>query len=477
MVAASATRDESFGPFPLSHGPRSLEHVFDHHSLSGGPALLDLVIAVEGVLRHGIAADGGEIVLLRRQIDRLHAVVTEAEVRFDAAELWRDDGASSMRAWMLQHCALSRRDASRESRRVARLASWAEVGDAWRAGTLTMAQVDAMVTIVPARFTARFADQASEVGCIVAPLDAPSTELALRQWVRMAEADDGPEDLRDRSSGVHVSTLMDASLAIDGLLYGADAAILAAALRVFDVPDPVDEDGQPIGANRTFAGRTADALVAMARCALDHREGPGENGRFLPHVALVVDVVEARAAALRGAGVSTINELDDAAAQRGWTAVERAWFADALSHHGDGASVDGLVLDAAAISALSCDSVVQRVTMAGDEVLSLGREVRTATRQQRRAIIARDRHCRAPGCRARPRHCEVHHVDHWILGGRTDVERMVLLCGTHHREFHRVGYRLELSADGRFTVHAPAGWSRSTVPERVEATHFGKEVR
>ena len=76
----------------------------------------------------------------------------------------------------------------------------------------------------------------------------------------------------------------------------------------------------------------------------------------------------------------------------------------------------------------------------------------------------------------KPRFCDVHHVDHWIDGGRTDVDRMVLLCGTHHREFHKVGYRMELAADGRFTVHSPRGWSRSSMPER-EGLHFPLAVR
>jgi len=49
---------------------------------------------------------------------------------------------------------------------------------------------------------------------------------------------------------------------------------------------------------------------------------------------------------------------------------------------------------------------------------------------------------------------------------------MVLLCGTHHRQFHRAGYRMELDEDAEFTVHAPKGWSRSTTPDRNEIQHF-----
>jgi hypothetical protein len=38
-------------------------------------------------------------------------VVTEAEIRFDQAELWRDEGAGSLRGWMADHCGLGRRGA------------------------------------------------------------------------------------------------------------------------------------------------------------------------------------------------------------------------------------------------------------------------------------------------------------------------------------------------------------------------------
>lgn len=446
-------------------------------SSSVSPAVAELAAVVDRLAGHGVAVDRSEILEVRHQIDRLRAIVGEAEIRFDEAGLWRDEGASSMTAWLMSDGAMSRRDASRDARRSDRLASWPAVASAWRSGAVSVAQIDAMVSIVPARFVGRFAECADDVLRVVAPLDVRSTELALRQWVRVAEADDGPSDLVERSSGLYASSLMDDAFALNGLLYGADAAIVSSALRVFDLPEPVDERGEPLVPTRTLARRTADALVAMARCALDHRKGPGENGRFLPHVSLVVDVVEARASALRGAGVRTLADLERVAERNGWSAVERAWFTEALAHHGDGVTVDGLVLDAAAISSLSCESVVHRVMTASSEVLDVGRDERTATRDQRRAIIARDRHCRAPGCRTRPRFCEVHHVDHWLFGGRTDVRRMVLLCGTHHREFHKDGYRLELDADARFTVHAPRGWTRSTVPERVEELRFPVPVR
>ena len=420
----------------------------------------------------GVPADAQVLKSLRMQIDQLSALTVEAEIRFEQQQLWRDEGAGSLRAWLADACSLSRRDATRIARRADRLESWPEVLEGWKSGELSGAQVDVVVASVPARFVNEFAAQAPEVVRVLAPLDVAQTEVAMRQWVRCAEAADGPEDFSERPSGVYLDSLFDGRVAVQGQLNRTEAAIVEAALRVFDVPDSVDENGEFIGEPRSLGKRNADALVEVCKFALSHREGAGESGRFVPHVSLVVDIAELRASALRGAGVRSKAGLERAAEARGWSAAERSWFADALHRHGDAVTSDGSELDATAVATLTCDSVVQRVLMAGSKLLNLGREVRTATAAQRRAIVARDRHCRAPGCRTKPKHCDVHHLDHWINGGRTDVDRMVLLCGTHHREFHKPGYRMELSDQAEFTVHSPMGWSRSSMPERIEDQIF-----
>jgi hypothetical protein len=435
-------------------------------------AFARLSSAVVSMGASGVPADARVLKSLRKQIDQLAALVAEAEIRFDQNQLWRDEGAGSLRAWLVDACSLSRRDATRVARRADRLETWPEVIEGWKSGELSGAQVDVIVGSVPSRFVNEFAVHAPEVVRVLAPLDVAQTEVAMRQWVRCAEAADGPEDFSERPSGVYLDSLLDGRVVMQGQLNRTEAAIIEAALRVFDVPDSVDENGEFIGEPRSLGKRNADALVEVCKFAMSHRDGAGESGRFVPHVSLIVDIAELRASALRGAGVRSQAGLERVAEARGWSAAERSWFTDALRRHGDAVTSDGSELDATAVATLTCDSVVQRVLMAGSKVLNLGREVRTATASQRRAIVARDRHCRAPGCRTKPKHCDVHHIDHWINGGRTDIDRMVLLCGTHHREFHKPGYRMELSDQAEFTVHSPKGWSRSSVPERVEAQIF-----
>jgi len=444
----------------------------DSMPLGFGPCLATLQHAVEGFARCGVTADGGALVALRSELDRLSALVAEAEVRFNVGEVWRNDGAGSLRGWFADRGGLGRKAATAEARRVERLEAWPEVGAAWAAGVLSGAKVDVIVAAIPRRFVSLFADHSSGVVSAIAPLDVEQTTVAVRQWVRAAEAADGAEDLRERPSGVYLDQGFDGSFVLQGQLNATEAAIVDAALRVFDVPDELDENGDVVGERRTAGKRQADALVAACSFALAHRDGAGESGRFQPHVSLVFNVQELRAAALQGAGVSSLADVDGMAARNGWSAAEKAWFIEAMSHHGDGITAEGMLVDATAMSSLSCDSVVQAVLTNGSQVLRLGRTERTAKSWQRRAIIVRDRHCRAPGCRTKPKYCDVHHVDHWVNGGKTDVDRMVLLCGTHHREFHKPGYQMELAEDGEFTVHSPKGWTRSSTPEHTEATVF-----
>ena len=60
-----------------------------------------------------------------------------------------------------------------------------------------------------------------------------------------------------------------------------------------------------------------------------------------------------------------------------------------------------------------------------------------------------------PGCGRPPNQCDAHHVDGWALGGRTDVDRMALVCGPHHTAVHAGVYELVVR-DGVPWVRLPA---------------------
>ena len=105
-----------------------------------------------------------------------------------------------------------------------------------------------------------------------------------------------------------------------------------------------------------------------------------------------------------------------------------------------------------------CDGFVRVARQdANGEILDLGRRRRLFTTAQRRAIFVRDRHCRAPGCRAPARWCETHHAMPWSEGGPTDVGHGILLCSFHHHEVHRERLNVTHGPDGRWRVVATVG--------------------
>ena len=90
-----------------------------------------------------------------------------------------------------------------------------------------------------------------------------------------------------------------------------------------------------------------------------------------------------------------------------------------------------------------CGSTVGNLLLeASREVLYVGRAERVVPPRLRRALEARDGHCRFPGCQAHVRRCHAHHVLEWENGGSTDIDNCVLLCVRHHHAVHEGGWTL-----------------------------------
>lgn len=102
-------------------------------------------------------------------------------------------------------------------------------------------------------------------------------------------------------------------------------------------------------------------------------------------------------------------------------------------------------------------STAQAATLAGDarvipvvfdrvrRVTHYGGTHRLFTEGQRLAMIARDQGCSFPGCDVGPLWTESHHVTDYAITGHTSVDDGTLLCGVHHREHARMGWRCEMT--------------------------------
>ncbi|SPM27598.1 HNH endonuclease signature motif containing protein [Mycobacterium terramassiliense] len=80
--------------------------------------------------------------------------------------------------------------------------------------------------------------------------------------------------------------------------------------------------------------------------------------------------------------------------------------------------------------------------------LYLGRTRRIASPDQRIVLYAKDRGCTHPGCDAPGYWCEVHHVDEWATGGRTDADQLTFACPPHHK-LVEMGWKTRKLPNGR----------------------------
>lgn len=118
--------------------------------------------------------------------------------------------------------------------------------------------------------------------------------------------------------------------------------------------------------------------------------------------------------------------------------------------HGLGAVDDGTADE------LRCESRVATLTHRNGQPVAITSPTRLATPAQQRALLARDRTCRFPGC-GRTHRLKAHHVVHHAHGGPTRLDNLVLLCQTHHTLIHRPGWSLQRAPDSELTFRRPDG--------------------
>jgi hypothetical protein len=217
-----------------------------------------------------------------------------------------------------------------------------------------------------------------------------------------------------------------------------DGAVLRAALLPLTRPvpevDPATCAEQPDP--RDHGARMWDGLVQLAHHALDTQLPPASHGAR-PRVAVTIDAPTLRG---DGAGVGV----------------------------GVGVTDDGLELPGSATRRLACDCDLVRVLLDADRsVLDVGRSQRLVTPAIWTALVARDAHCAFPGCTRPPVMCHAHHIRHWIHGGPTSLDNLVLLCGHHHRTLHHTPWQVRLAPDRRpeflpppKTGRPPPTWTR-----------------
>src|SRR5207249_8534706 len=195
---------------------------------------------------------------------------------------------------------------------------------------------------------------------------------------------------------LHLSTVEDGSLLINGVLDPAGGAAVRTALEPLARKSGEHDD-------RVLDQRYADALVELA------------SGGKPANLQVT-------------ASVETLKGLAGAA----------------------GAEMEfSLPISSASLQRMACDCSVTRVLLSQESVVvDIGRSRRMITGPARKALNARDGHCRWPGCERPASWCDGHHIVHWIEGGTNEPNNLVLLCRRHHRMVHEGGWQLVKRDDG-----------------------------
>ncbi|MEQ1735514.1 MAG: DUF222 domain-containing protein [Rhodoglobus sp.] len=235
----------------------------------------------------------------------------------------------------------------------------------------------------------------------------------LKRWVRADGMYQGAF-LLDPESGQHLFSALDAVIAPRRAVQFADAAA-----RVIETGG---------GDSRTTEQHQADALVDMARLAVDADPGKVFGARR-PAVRVVVTEQT-----LAGPGGHGYLEGDSQPISR-----------ETIDRHLCDTGIVGVKFD-------------RRM-----QIIDLGRTQRLFSEPQRLSISVRDGGCIFLNCAKPPSACEVHHIVEWKKLGRTDVRDGVLLCRHHHMLLHNNHWQI-VRNDGRYWLKPPRSHDPARVP-------------
>ena len=377
---------------------------------------------------------------IRHGQDLLELDFSETAAQFGKTEEYDEQGSVSAIDWIRHHC------------RMSSSAVWGSMAVGEHLGELSQsveAVESAEIGYAHLALMARTADALQG-----SPTAAPFEEAELlekarefsvgRLWhfchhLRHAADPEGFAAEQNRATearSLKLSPCEDGTLLLEGWLDSIGGAALRSALEPLALAHGDHDD-------RCRERRNADALVEVVTHAQDTGSLPQR-----PHLQ-----VTASLETLRGLVGSAAGDMEYS-----------------------------LPVSAATVQRLACDGTITRVVLGPESVvIDVGRARRVVAGPTRRALNARDGHCKWPRCDRPASWSDAHHVVHWTNGGETDLSNMVLLCHRHHWMAHEGGWQLVRTAEGDvLTVPPrPPGLARAAdVDDPVEAARrFAEQLR
>lgn len=349
------------------------------------------------------------------RLNRAQAELVDVAAELVDDGLWGDGGFSSPEHYLVVRAGLSPAHAREVVAIARRRGELVEASSALGAGELSLDQVAVLAHGVPATHQASATALAREA-------TVPQLRRAVaRHAFPAATAGDGA-DPADAVAGPGAEDPVTVVREVDPMSPAEKRACARPELSM-----SYDADGR--FQLRYSAPATVGALVEQAvreaKDALFLRRGDTKGGAIgveRPHDP--------------GAGLPTYADALEEMAVRSLASVESssraAHYRVYLHLDTKGAWVTGgHAIPLRLLGRFVSDGVVQPVWETEGRPVSVGRAMRILPERSRRLVVDRDRGCRFPGCTS-TRFVEVHHLDAWADGGRTDLDNQVSLCTVHH---------------------------------------------
>jgi Domain of unknown function (DUF222)/HNH endonuclease len=365
-----------------------------------------------------VAADEGEIIAIVGEVDRCQS--------------YRDEGATSTEAWLVQRFGVSAATARSLTRLAQKAWDMPHLVGSLCAGDLSLDKVKAVSDVTTPETDRELRDQALEYSV------RELTEIARTTAAKNASppSSDSAHDQRYLRFNDEYRTL---TTQLPPPRYAEVKAGIEAWAR-----------GVPTDGDTPWDQRCADAFIEIIRSSSGTDAGvPSVNPFFvIAHVPL--------------------STLVDRSGQSNALAGE-------LEHIG--------LIDSETMRRIACDATI--AIAVDDEIghtMYEGRARRFPTKAQRREVLRRDRHCRFPGCTSKT-FVDVHHIVLWEAGGLTDLSNLALLCLHHHHLVHSNGWSMTGNANQDLTIVGPTGrvmtsrpsplWTRATDGARIRSGAAG----
>jgi len=462
----------------------------------------DAVAMAQAALGWLAAADAGSLTTAEqadclRALERAGSMHTAARARvlaaFTAQGGYEDDGHGTAKTWLRWQTRVTGGAAGGAVGWARRLAAHPAVAEALAAGEISGSwarQVCAWTGLLP---EAKRADadvillSAARGGADLLDLAGLAEEMRRRCAGPDRDGDDGFAD-----RGVRLDQTFRGAGQLAGDLTPGCAAALGAVLESLGKKagpedtrtrrqrdhDALEEACRRLVASGGLPGRAGQATQIVLHMSLNELRGlpgaaqaeaawpgpaagPGADcdAAIVPVVTGTVDPVvldRLAAALLRGTSAG--------AARPGQTARPDPAAADAARRQRAERAAQQLVIAAAAdllsgpggLASWLRTALAPGPAAAPSLPLDTGAATDTIPAHLRRAVTARDRHCRFPGCQQPPAACQPHHIVPRSEGGPTCLTNLLLLCSFHHLiAVHRWGWGITLHPDGTVTATSP----------------------